>query len=126
MADHKATIDRYFEFWNAGTPDEQRRIGATLFADGINYRAAAGVMQTVDAMIDFRDHVTEHVGSVTFAHRGEPQILHDRARITWEIDAGATEPFAAGTDILEFADDGRIAAVTAFLDRPPAGFSTDA
>ncbi|WP_163505320.1 nuclear transport factor 2 family protein [Fodinicola acaciae] len=125
MTNHEATVERYFAFWNADTPEEQRRIATTVFADGVSYHAPVGILESVDAMIDFRGHVGANVGAVRFLHRGKPQFHTDRARVSWEIEVGDGKSFAAGMDVLEFADDGRIAAVSAFLDRAPEGFDAE-
>ncbi|MFI5488761.1 nuclear transport factor 2 family protein [Micromonospora echinaurantiaca] len=122
---HEATVERYLRFWNAGTPEEQQRLAATTFTDDIEYHAPVGVLAGRQALIDFRDRFAQHMGTVAFRSREEPQIHHDRARLRWEIEVGA-EPFAAGTDVLAFDPDGRISSVSAFLDRAPEGFDPHA
>ncbi len=116
------TVERYEAFWNAGTSDEQRRIATEVFVDEIEYRALPGVLTGVDAMIDFRTQLVEHVGAVTYRSRTAPDHHHDRARLRWEIVLADGTSFAEGTDILTLTSDGRVSSVTAFLDRAPQGF----
>lgn len=130
MADtHEAVIERYLEFWNAGTPAEQQRLASETFTDDVCYRAPIGVLTGPYALIGFRDQFAGHMGEVAFRRRDEPgvaEVHHDRARLRWELEAGGKNPFAAGTDVLEFDAEGRIAAVTAFLDQAPEGFDPHA
>ncbi|MFD8706791.1 hypothetical protein ACFV1W_30020 [Kitasatospora sp. NPDC059648] len=65
---------------------------------------------------------------VTLRLRRAPEVHHQRARVEWELltgEAGDTS-FATGTDIVQLDEDGRISAVTVFLDRAPEGFDAAA
>lgn len=123
---HDATVERYLRFWNAATPEEQRRLAAETFTDGVQYHAPIGILRGVQALVDFRDQAVDHLGSVTFHRRGDVQVHHDRARLLWRIEARGQEEFAAGVDVLTFDADGRVSSVTAFLDRAPEGFDPHA
>jgi hypothetical protein len=49
-------------------------------------------------------------------------VHHDRVRFRWKaVPDGGEEPVAAGTDFGVLASDGRLRAVTGFLDQMPAG-----
>ncbi|HEX6446592.1 MAG TPA: nuclear transport factor 2 family protein [Streptosporangiales bacterium] len=126
LTSHEATVDRYLRFWNAATPDEQRRLAAETLAEDIEYRAPIGLLEGTQALIDFRDQVTGHLGSLSFHRRGDVQVHHDRARLPWRIEARGEETFAAGIDVLTFGPDGRIRSVVAFLDKAPEGFDPHA
>jgi hypothetical protein len=123
---HEATVERYLRFWNAATPDEQRRLAAETLADDIEYRAAIGLLDGTQALIDFRDQARGHLGDVSFHRRGEVQVHHDRARLPWRIEARGQETFATGVDVLSFGADGRVSSVVAFLDKAPDGFDPHA
>ncbi|WP_152361982.1 isomerase [Microlunatus speluncae] len=109
---------RYLRFWNAAQPAEQ------TFTDDIEYAAPVGVLRGPAALIDFRDQFTSHVGGAELRPVAEPEAHHDRARFSWEIVVKG-ERFAAGTDVIKIGADGRIEAVTSFLDQAPAGFPLD-
>ena len=115
-------LQRYVAFWNADTAEDQRRIAADVFVDGIEYHALPGVMSGIDAMIDFRSEFTAHMGPVNYRARSAPDHHHDRARLRWEIVLADGTSFATGTDVMSLAPDGRITSVTVFLDRAPEGF----
>lgn len=118
-------LDHYTAFWNAGTEAEQLRLAALAFTDDVEYRAPVGVLTGARAMMGFRDQFIGHVGTADLRRRAEPETHHDRARLRWEIftGEGGGVSFAAGTDVVAFAADGRIAAITSFLDRAPEGFT---
>jgi len=123
---HEATIDAYVRFWNAASPDEGERLAATAFSDGIRYHALIGTLSGPAELAAFRDEFTREVGPAVFRPRAEAQILSDRARLRWELEAGGRQPFATGTDVLVFGRDGRIDSVSAFLDQAPEGFTPQA
>jgi hypothetical protein len=106
---------RYLRFWNAAQPAEQ------TFVDDVEYAAPVGVLRGPAALIDFRDQFTGHVTGAELHAIGEAEAHHDRARLRWEIIV-AGERFAAGTDVILVGPDGRIEAVTSFLDQAPVGF----
>lgn len=117
------TVVRYLHFWNA-PPAEQGRLGAELFAHDVTYVTPIGVRVGVAEQIAFTEHFIEGVGAYEFRARTEPDVHHDRARLPWEILVGGTS-FAEGTDVLVIDGEGRVQAVTAFLDRAPEGFDPD-
>jgi hypothetical protein len=118
-------VDRYIEFWNAATADEQRRLSAETFAAGVSYHAPLGLMQGVEELVGFRTQFAQHTPGYRFQPRSWPDAHHDRARLQWELVVGE-ESFAAGTDVLELDDDGHIISVASFLDRAPEGFDPHA
>lgn len=116
----RETVDRYVDFWNG------RMSGEGAVTDQVRYVAPVGVLTGPEALREFRTRFLGHVGaSAEFRATGEPDLHHDRARLRWEILVDGNR-FAAGTDVLTIEPDGRVGAVTAFLDQPPAGFDPHA
>lgn len=127
--EHVEQLEEYVRFWNAATEPEQRRLATAAFADGVEYRAQIGILSGAQALMDFRNQFASHMGAVTFRLREQPQVHHHRARLPWEILTGHGDEeasFATGTDVIQLGEDGRISAVTVFLDRAPEGFDPDA
>ncbi|WP_225848963.1 nuclear transport factor 2 family protein [Streptomyces sp. HPF1205] len=128
-AGHAEQLDRYISFWNADTETEQHRLAAAVFADDVEYRALIGVLTGPQALIDFRNRFTGHMGDVALRLREQPQVHHDRARLRWEIlidnGVGDSTSFATGTDVIQLDEDGRIGSITVFLDRAPDGFTPE-
>lgn len=123
---HEETVARYLRFWNAATPEEQRRLAAETLTEGIEYRAPVGLLEGPQALIDFRDRASQHLGALSFHRHGDIQVHHDRARLPWRIEAHGDETFAAGVDVLTFDAEGRVSSVVAFLDKAPEGFDPHA
>lgn len=119
-----ATAEAYVSFWNLDA-EEQRTLGTTLFADDVARSTPIGESVGLEALIDFTRQFTEGVGEYTFVARAEPDAHHEHVRVRWEIrkEEGS---FAEGTDVLDLDGSGRIAAITAFIDRAPDGFDPDA
>lgn len=115
-------VGQYVAFWNAATADEQQRLAATTFSDHVSYHTPVGIMHGADELIGFRNQFAQHSPDCVFRRRMEPQAHHGRARLQWDLVV-AGKSFATGTDVLEFDDHGRIAAISSFLDRAPEGFA---
>ncbi|GAA5026458.1 nuclear transport factor 2 family protein [Actinopolymorpha pittospori] len=118
-------VDRYVQFWNAATPEAQQRLAAEAFADDVSSHVPVAVMRGVEELIAFRNQFAHHFPDYRFQSRTEPDTHHDRARLQWEIVVGG-QSFAAGTDVLELDDAGRITEITGFLDQAPEGFDPHA
>lgn len=119
-----ATAEAYVSFWNLSA-EEQRTLGATLFAADVARSTPVGESTGLAALIDFTRQFAEGVGAYTFVARAEPDSHHRHVRVRWEIrkEEGS---FAEGTDVLALDRSGRIATITAFIDRAPDGFDPDA
>ncbi|GAB3754131.1 nuclear transport factor 2-like protein [Microlunatus parietis] len=115
----REAVDTYLAFLNAAAPAEQ------ALTDDVEYAAPVGVLTGPAALIDFRDQFRDHFDAVAVRATEEPETHHDRARLRWEITVGGSR-FAAGSDVITVAADGRVAAVTTFLDQAPEGFDPDA
>ena len=122
---HADIIERYVRFWNAEFAGDQRRLADLAFTDDVAYHAPIGVIRGADALIGFRNEFSHRMGAVEFRLSAEPDVLDDRARLRWEVLVEG-QSFAAGTDVVLLAEDGRISSVSAFLDRAPAGFDPHA
>jgi hypothetical protein len=122
MTDTNKLVEQYAAFWNAADADAQHRLAASTFSDDVSYYAPVGVMRGIDELIGFRNQFAQHSPGYEFRPQSPPQAHHGRARLQWDLVVAGTS-FAAGTDVLELDDHGRIAAITTFLDRAPDGFA---
>jgi hypothetical protein len=118
-------VDRYVAFWNTANAALQQRAARAAFADGVVSHVPLGVMRGPEELIGFRNEFAARMPDYRFQPRAEPDVHHDRARLQWELVVGG-ESFAAGTDVLELDDTGRIVSIAGFLDRAPEGFDPDA
>jgi SnoaL-like domain len=115
MTDITTIVDGYIAAWNESDADRRRALVADAFADDASY---------VDPLMtgDGTDGIAAMIGAAQQqfpGHRFElsagPDAHHDRVRFGWTL-IGDGAPVAAGVDFATVADDGRLQAVTGFLE----------
>lgn len=120
MTDAARIVDAYLDIWNEADGGRRRALIAKTWSENARYLdpiMAGEGHDGIDRMIagaqaQFPGHVFRQTGRAD-AHNG-------CLRFSWELvgpdgkDAGV-----AGTDFGTLAGDGRLAAVTGFLDRVP-------
>jgi hypothetical protein len=116
MSDIASTVERYIAMWNETDPRRRRGLVAETVTESASYvdplMTGEGV-EGIDAMIAAaQDQFPGH----QFTLIGGPDSHHDRVRFSWSLAADGGEPVARGTDFAVVADDGRLAAVTGFLE----------
>jgi hypothetical protein len=118
----KPVVDRYIEIWNETNPPRRRALIALTWTDDASYLdplMSGDGPEGIDAMIGA---IKERYPDFRFRLAGEIDTHHDRVRFRWEaVPEGGEQPVAAGTDFGVVAADGRLQAVTGFLDQMPAG-----
>jgi hypothetical protein len=121
MTDITSVVHNYIAMWNETTPEDRRAIIAETFADDASYldpMQSGNGREGIDAMVAGAQ--TQFPG-MRFELTAGPDAHHDRVRFGWRLVAGAGagaggEPVAAGVDFATVADDGRLRAVTGFLE----------
>ncbi|HZS84543.1 MAG TPA: nuclear transport factor 2 family protein [Stellaceae bacterium] len=119
MVDCTELADRYIAVWNEADAARRRALIARTFTEDVRYldplmaaEAPAGIDRLIAGVHDrFPGHRFRRTGGVDFHH--------DRLRFRWELAPAGGPVFAAGTDFAIIAEDGRISAVTGFLDQAP-------
>ncbi len=115
MNDITELIDGYIATWNEGDPERRRALVAQTFTDDGSYvdplMTGAGT-DGIDAMIA---GAQQQFPGHRFHLLAGPDAHHDRVRFAWEL-RGADGPVAAGVDFATVAGDGRLRAVTGFLE----------
>jgi SnoaL-like protein len=117
MTDITTVVHNYIAMWNETTPEERRAIIAETFADDASYldpiMSGAG-REGIDAMVA---GAQKQFPGTRFELTGGPDAHHDRVRFAWRlVSDGAGDPVATGVDFATVADDGRLRAVTGFLE----------
>ncbi|MGW0830279.1 nuclear transport factor 2 family protein [Streptomyces prunicolor] len=119
---YESAVARYFEAWNAGTPEALAKAVAAAWSVEGTY---------TDPLATVTGH-TEIAGLIAGAHEQFPGFAfrplgavdghHNTARFAWELvsEADGAAP-VAGFDVITLDGDGRIRSVLGFLDRVPAG-----
>jgi hypothetical protein len=117
MTDITTVVHNYIAMWNEPAPEDRRAIIADTFADDASYLdplMAGEGREGIDAMVA---GAQKQFPGTRFELTAGPDAHHDRVRFAWRLvtaDAGA--PVAAGVDFATVAGDGRLRAVTGFLE----------
>jgi hypothetical protein len=117
VADVKALIDGYIASWNETDPGRRRAIIADVWSEDATYLdplMSGEGRDGIDAMIaGAQERFPGHRFELSFG----PDAHHDRVRFAWHLfgEDGGT-PVAAGVDFGTLAEDGRLRAVTGFLE----------
>jgi hypothetical protein len=116
MTDAQAVVDSYIAMWNERDPARRRELVARTVTETATYidplMEGDGVEQITAMIGAAQDQYPGH----TFALRADPDAHHDRIRFSWTLSPDGGEPIAVGTDFATVAADGRMAAITGFLE----------
>lgn len=120
MNDVTRTVERYIAIWNETDPARRRALIAQTWHEDGSYvdplmtgDGAAGI----DAMIAA---VQERFPGHEFRLVSAVDSHNDRVRFSWELTPGDDNPpHVAGVDFGVLAADGRLQAITGFLDKMP-------
>jgi hypothetical protein len=120
MIDAAKIAENYIALWNEADQSQRKALIAGAWTEDATY---------VDPMMAGRGHdeIDALIGAVhqrfpghRFALSGRPDGHGDRVRFSWTLAAPASEPVAGGTDFGVIAGDGRLKAITGFLDHVKA------
>jgi len=117
MTDITTVVHNYIALWNETTPEDRRALVADTFADESSYLdpLMSGTGHAgIDAMVA---GAQKQFPGARFELSAGPDQHHDRVRFAWRlVGADGGEPVAAGVDFATLGDDGRLRAVTGFLE----------
>jgi ketosteroid isomerase-like protein len=113
-------VDRYLAAWNEA--DERRRqdLIAEVFTEDAHYVdpiATSTGRAAIGAMIA---GIQQRFDGLHFTRLGNADRHNDRIRFRWALSPVGGESVVEGTDFGMLVTDGRLAAVTGFLDKVPA------
>jgi hypothetical protein len=117
VLDTATVVGSYIAMWNEADVDRRRALVAQTVADDATYidplMSGAGI-----------DEITAMIGAAQgqfpghrFTLKGQPDAHHDRIRFTWTLAPDGGDPVAVGIDFATIAADGRLRAITGFLEQ---------
>ncbi|MGE0255128.1 MAG: nuclear transport factor 2 family protein [Alphaproteobacteria bacterium] len=119
MTTPETIVDRYFAIWNEADGGKRRALIASTWSDGATYVDPLMAVEGADAIDAAVAKVQAMLPGYRFVARGKIDSHNDRLRFAWElVGPDGAAPYA-GTDFAVLGADGRLAAVTGFLDRVP-------
>ena len=115
MADIATVVETYIAAWNEPDGGERRELIAQTFTDDATYLDPLMSGEGADGLDQMIAGAQAAYPGHRFTLKNGPDQHHDRVRFSWLLH-GADGPVAGGTDFAVVADDGRLEAVTGFLD----------
>jgi hypothetical protein len=109
-------VDSYIAAWNEPDPERRRAlVGATWTEDG-TYLDPLMAGSGTDGIAEMIGAAQAQFPGHRFVLSAGPDAHNDVVRFAWRLK-GADGPVAAGTDFATVAADGRLRAVTGFLEQ---------
>nr|WP_029047964.1 nuclear transport factor 2 family protein [Cupriavidus sp. amp6] len=122
-ADPATLADRYLAAWNETDPARRRELIALAWTESASYvdplmrgDGHAGI----DAMIAA---VQGKFPGFRFTRVSPVDAHGGNLRFSWELGPAGAPALVVGTDFATVAADGRLARMTGFIDRAPAGLA---
>jgi hypothetical protein len=115
MTDITTIVDGYIAAWNETDADRRRALVADAFADDASYVDPLMTGEGTDGIAAMIGGAQQQFPGHRFELSAGPDSHHDRVRFAWTL-VGDGAPVAAGVDFATVADDGRLRAVTGFLE----------
>jgi hypothetical protein len=116
MTEVTTIVDGYIAMWNETDPERRRSIiEQTWTEDGtyVDPHAEVAGVEGLDALVAA---VQEQFPGHRFVLAAGPDAHHDRVRFTWQLVGDGGDAIATGMDVGVVAADGRLSAVTGFLE----------
>jgi hypothetical protein len=115
MAEIAGVIDTYIASWNEADPERRRALVGQTWSDDGSYLDPLMSGQGADEIAAMIGAAQQQFPGHRFELAFGPDAHNDRVRFAWSL-VGADGPVAAGVDFATLAADGRLRAVTGFLE----------
>ena len=120
MTDITTLIDDYIAAWNEPDTDRRRQLVAATFTDDATYLDPVMEGEGADSIAAMIGGAQAQFPGARFELAAGPDAHHDVVRFAWHLYGADGARIATGYDYGTVADDGRLRAVTGFLDLPAA------
>ena len=108
-------VDAYIAMWNEADPARRRELAGYVFTEDAGYGDPGMSGEGPDGIDAMVAAAPQQFPGHRFELTQGPDAHHDRVRFAWRL-VGGSGPVAAGVDFALVADDGRLRAVTGFLE----------
>jgi SnoaL-like domain len=116
MTDTTQIVDRYIAMWNETDERQRRDLVAQTVTDDASYLDPMMAGDGIDGISEMIGGAQQQFPGHRFTLIAGPDAHHDRVRFTWSLAADGGDPVAIGVDFATIADDGRMRAITGFLE----------
>ena len=116
--EHVQLIDQYIAAWNETDPELRRELIARTWTKDGSYLDPLMSGEGHDGIDTMIGGVLSQFPGLRFRRTSELDSHNDRVRFSWELGPESGAPLAGGVDFGVIAD-GRLQAITGFLDFAP-------
>ena len=116
MTEVTTVVESYIAMWNETDPQRRRSIIEQTWTDDASYVDPNAEVAGADGLDALVAAVQEQFPGHRFVLAAGPDAHHDRLRFSWQLVAENGDAIATGVDFAIVADDGRLRAVTGFLE----------
>jgi len=116
MTELTTIVDGYIAMWNETDPERRRSIIEQTWTEDGSYVDPHAEVAGAEGISALVAAVQEQFPGHRFVLASGPDAHHDRVRFTWQLVADGGGAAATGLDVAVVADDGRLRAVTGFLE----------
>jgi hypothetical protein len=106
------------EVFGENDPERRRAAIPEIYAEDAVVHAPPGTIVGRDALDKFAGDLRSMHPQYVYTPSGEPQVLHDSARLAWGSGPRGEPPRYTGEDFI-LVRNGKIAALYVYLDSPP-------
>jgi SnoaL-like protein len=117
--DAQDIADRYVACWNERAGERRRTLLTALWTEDATYLDPLMRGEGREGIGALIEGVQARFPGFRFSVKGRPDGHADRVRFSWSLGPESGEGVVEGTDFAVLAGDGRLRAVTGFLDRAP-------
>jgi ketosteroid isomerase-like protein len=113
-------VERYLAAWNETDADARAKAVAEVWTEQATYTDPLAKVAGHAGIVAVIEGAQTAFPGFVFTPGEVFDTNHDIARFTWHLGPAGEEPVVVGFDVVELAEDGRIARVLGFLDKVPA------
>src|SRR5690242_20375100 len=117
MSDMTEIVAGYIAMWNETDAQQRRALVAQTITEDATYLDPLMAGAGIDGIADMIGGAQQQFPGHRFSLIAGPDAHHDRVRFSWSLAASdGGDPVAIGVDFATVADDGRMRAITGFLE----------
>ena len=107
--------DKYCQAWSATNPQRQELLESSL-TPTFKMTGNTNIYSGYDGLQQAMDSFQARQPGAVFKTKGPLIVHHEYAKVVWECVDAKDKRVVGGMDVLEYAEDGRICKMIAFLD----------
>jgi SnoaL-like domain len=119
VADLTKTVDTYIAIWNETGDDRRRELAQKVWARDGRYVDPFADAKGADELASFIGAVQAQFPEHTLRRTSGIDVHHDQVRFAWELAAADGTVAAAGIDVCELDEHGKLSRISGFVGELP-------